>query len=305
MELRVLRYFLAVAREESISDAAEFLHITQPTLSRQLMDLEEELGKQLLIRGKRNRKIMLTEDGMRLRKRAEEIVALADKTEAKFLAADDAVSGDVYIGCGESDAMRIIAKTAVKLRRDYPEIHFHLYSGNAEDVSERMEKGLLDFGIFITSANIDKYDYLKLPAYDTWGLIMRKSDKLAAKDFITPQDLEGLPLIMSRQALVQEDIGRWSKKQIQNLNVVATYNLVYNAAIDAGQTCQHRQRQRFMLPPAETGTAHKFKSRLEKVPDFLQGFAKVSGIPEKRNQCIKIEDSSLHCYPLFLFKFIR
>ena len=231
MELRVLRYFLAVAREESISDAAEFLHITQPTLSRQLMDLEEELGKQLLIRGKRNRKIMLTEDGMRLRKRAEEIVALADKTEAEFLAGDDAVSGDVYIGCGESDAMRIIAKTAVKLRQDYPDIHFHLYSGNAEDVSERMEKGLLDFGIFITSANIDKYDYLKLPAYDTWGLIMRKSDQLAAKDFITPQDLEGLPLIMSRQALVQEDISRWGKKQIQNLNVVATYNLVYNAAI--------------------------------------------------------------------------
>ena len=231
MELRVLRYFLAVAREESISDAAEFLHITQPTLSRQLMDLEEELGKQLLIRGKRNRKIMLTEDGMRLRKRAEEIVALTDKTEAEFLAADDAVSGDVYIGCGESDAMRIIAKTAVKLRQDYPDIHFHLYSGNAEDVSERMEKGLLDFGIFITSANIDKYDSLKLPAYDTWGLIMRKSDKLAAKDFITPQDLQGLPLIMSRQALVQEDISRWGKKQIQDLNVVATYNLVYNAAI--------------------------------------------------------------------------
>lgn len=231
MELRVLRYFLAVAREESISDAAEFLHITQPTLSRQLMDLEEELGKQLLIRGKRNRKIMLTEEGMRLRKRAEEIVALADKTEAEFLAADDAVSGDVYIGCGESDTMRIIAKTAVKLRQDYPDIHFHLYSGNAEDVSERMEKGLLDFGIFITSSNIDKYDYLKLPAYDTWGLIMRKSDKLTAKDFITPQDLQGLPLIMSRQALVQEDISRWGKKQIQNLNVVATYNLVYNAAI--------------------------------------------------------------------------
>ena len=231
MELRVLRYFLAVAREESISDAAEILHITQPTLSRQLMDLEEELGKQLLIRGKRNRKIMLTEDGMRLRKRAEEIVALADKTEAEFLAGDDAVSGDVYIGCGESDAMHIIAKTAVKLRRDYPDIHFHLYSGNAEEVSERMEKGLLDFGIFITSSNIDKYDYLKLPAYDTWGLIMRKSDPLAAKNFITAQDLEELPLIMSRQALVQEDISRWGKKQIQNLNVVATYNLVYNAAI--------------------------------------------------------------------------
>ena len=159
MELRVLRYFLAVAREESISDAADFLHITQPTLSRQLMDLEEELGKQLLIRGKRNRKIALTEDGMRLRKRAEEIIALADKTEAEFLAEGQDISGDVYIGCGESDAMRIIARTAVRLKEDYPDIRFHLYSGNAEDVSERMEKGLLDFGIFITAGDIDKYDY--------------------------------------------------------------------------------------------------------------------------------------------------
>lgn len=122
MELRVLRYFLAVAREESISDAADFLHITQPTLSRQLMDLEEELGKQLLIRGKRNRKIALTEDGMRLRKRAEEIIALADKTEAEFLAEGQDISGDVYIGCGESDAMRIIARTAVRLKEDYPDI---------------------------------------------------------------------------------------------------------------------------------------------------------------------------------------
>lgn len=152
MELRVLRYFLAVAREESISDAADFLHITQPTLSRQLMDLEEELGKQLLIRGKRNRKIALTEDGMRLRKRAEEIIALADKTEAEFLAEGQDIGGDVYIGCGESDAMRIIARTAVCLKEDYPDIRFHLYSGNAEDVSERMEKGLLDFGILLPQA---------------------------------------------------------------------------------------------------------------------------------------------------------
>lgn len=228
MELRVLRYFLAVAREESISDAANFLHITQPTLSRQLMDLEKELGKQLLIRGKRNRKIMLTEEGMRLRKRAEEIIELADKTEAEFLAGDEGITGDVYIGCGESDAMHIIAQTAVKLRKDYPDIHFHLYSGNAEDVSERMEKGLLDFGILITSSVIERYDYLKLPAHDTWGLIMRKSDQLAVKDFITPQDLAGLPLIMSRQALVQEEFKNWG---ISNLNIVATYNLIYNAAI--------------------------------------------------------------------------
>ena len=231
MELRVLRYFLAVAREQSISGAAEYLHITQPTLSRQLMDLEDELGKQLLIRGKRNRRIMLTEDGMRLRKRAEEIVELADKTEAEFLAGGDAVSGDVYIGCGESDAMRIIAKTAVNLRQDYPGIHFHLYSGNADDVSERMEKGLLDFGIFITSSSIEKYDYLQLPAYDTWGLIMRKEDKLAEKKFITPQDLAGLPLLISRQAQVHEEMSSWSSKCSGRLNVVGTYNLIYNAAI--------------------------------------------------------------------------
>ena len=224
-----MRYFLAVAREQSISGAAEYLHITQPTLSRQLMDLEEELGKQLLIRGKRNRKIMLTEDGMRLRKRAEEIVELADKTEAEFLAGGDDISGDVYIGCGESDAMRIIAKTSVKLRQDYPGIHFHLYSGNADDVSERMEKGLLD--IFITSSSIEKYDYLQLPAYDTWGLIMRKEDKLAEKKFITPQDLAGLPLLISRQAQVHEEMSSWSSECSGRLNVVGTYNLIYNAAI--------------------------------------------------------------------------
>lgn len=229
MELRVLRYFLAVAREESISAAADFLHITQPTLSRQLMELEEELGKQLLIRGKRNRKIILTEDGMRLRKRAEEIIELADKTESEFLADGHDISGDVYIGCGESDAMHIIAKTAVKLRQKYPDIRFHLYSGNAEDVSERMEKGLLDFGIFITSGSLDKYDSLKLPDYDIWGVIMPKNDPLAAKEYVTPQDLSGLPLIISRQAV--QVITAWGKQNNIKLNIAGTYNLVFNASI--------------------------------------------------------------------------
>ena len=223
MELRVLRYFLAVAREESISDAADFLHITQPTLSRQLrqlMDLEEELGKQLLIRGKRNRKIALTEDGMRLRKRAEEIIALADKTEAEFLAEGQDISGDVYIGCGESDAMRIIARTAVRLKEDYHDIRFHLYSGNAEDVSERMEKGLLDFGIFITAGD------------DTWGVIMPKNAPLAAKDYITPSDLADLPLIVSRQAVNQE-LTSWGQQHNIHFDIACTYNLVFNAAIMA------------------------------------------------------------------------
>ena len=165
MELRVLRYFLAVAREENITAAAEVLHITQPTLSKQLMDLEKELGKQLFIRGKR--KITLTEEGMFLRRRAQEIVELADKTQSEFLSNEDIISGDIYIGGGETDAMRIVAKTAKELQKNYPGIRYHLYSGNAQDVTERLDKGLLDFGILIGSSNLNKYDYIRLPVTDT------------------------------------------------------------------------------------------------------------------------------------------
>lgn len=165
MELRILRYFLAVAREESISGAAEVLHLSQPTLSRQLMQLEEELGKQLLIRG--NRKVTLTDEGVLLRKRAGEILDLVEKTESEITSSDEIISGDIHIGGGESDAMRIIAKTVQKIQKQNSHIHFHLFSGNADDVSERLDKGLLDFGILIEPANIKKYDYLKLPATDT------------------------------------------------------------------------------------------------------------------------------------------
>lgn len=155
MEIRILRYFLAVAREESISKAAEYLHITQPTLSRQLMELEEELGSKLLNRGKRNHKVTLTDEGMLLRKRAEEIIALVDKTESEFIATNEIISGDIYIGGGETDAMRFIAKTAQKLKKDYPHIRYHLFSGNADDVTEKLDKGLLDFGILIEPADIE------------------------------------------------------------------------------------------------------------------------------------------------------
>ena len=151
MELRVLRYFLAVAREESISGAAEALHVTQPTLSRQMMELEEELGKTLFLRGKR--KISLTEEGMFLRKRAQEIVTLVEKTESEFSAAEETISGDVYIGGGETDAMRLIARAAHRLQSAYPHIAYHLFSGNADDVTERLDKGLVDFGIFIEPAD--------------------------------------------------------------------------------------------------------------------------------------------------------
>ncbi len=230
MEVRVLRYFLAVAREESISKAAEILHITQPTLSRQIMELEQQLGCKLLNRGTRNHKITLTQDGMLLRKRAEEIITLIDKTESEF-ASSDSISGEIYIGGGETDAMRLIAKTAHELKRDYPGIRYHLFSGNADDVTEKLDNGLIDFGILIEPADIKKYNYIQLPAMDRWGLLMRKDSPLAKKEKITPKDLEEIPLITSRQTLVHNEISGWIGGDFDKLNIVATYNLVYNASL--------------------------------------------------------------------------
>uniref|UniRef100_UPI003FEFCA8A LysR family transcriptional regulator n=1 Tax=Eisenbergiella tayi TaxID=1432052 RepID=UPI003FEFCA8A len=229
MDLRVLRYFMAVAREESISGAAESLHMTQPTLSRQLMDLEEEIGKKLLIRGKR--KITLTEEGMLLRKRAAEILDLVDKTEAELTAPDEMVSGDIYIGSGETDAMRLIARIAKDLQKSCPNIRYHLYSGNADDVMERLDKGLLDFGILIEPADMKKYDFIRLPATDTWGLLMPKESPLANREFIRPEDIMDLPIITSNQTMVSNEFSGWLGTSFDKLNIVASYNLVYNAAL--------------------------------------------------------------------------
>ena len=184
MEIRVLRYFLAVAREESISAAADFLHITQPTLSRQLIELEEELGVTLLNRNRKHRRITLTEKGMLLRRRAEEIVALADRTIAEINTSDESISGDVYIGGGETYAIRLIAKTLKQLQQDYPQIRYHLFSGNADDVTKRLDKGLLDVGVFIGSANLERYNYFRLPLVDSWGLLMRKDHPLAQQEYM-------------------------------------------------------------------------------------------------------------------------
>ena len=229
MELRVLKYFLAVAREESISGAAQALHMTQPTLSRQLMDLEEELGKQLLIRG--SRRITLTEEGMLLRKRAAEILDLVEKAEAELTAPDEVVNGDIYIGGGETEAMRMIAEIATGLQRSCPDIRYHLYSGNADDVTERLDKGLLDFGVLIEPANMKKYDYIRLPATDTWGLLMPRDCPLAARPVIRPQDLWDLPIITSRQSMLSNEFSGWLGKEFEKLRIVATYNLVYNASL--------------------------------------------------------------------------
>lgn len=233
MEIRVLRYFLTIAREGSITAAADFLHITQPTLSRQLKDLEQELGKKLFIRSSHS--IILTDEGMLLRKRAEEIVDMVDKLEAEFSSMEETISGDVYIGGGETDAMKQIARIVKDLQVRYPNIRYHLYSGNEDDVTERLDKGLLDFGILIQPADLSKYNYSNIPAKDVWGVVMRKDSPLASKETIQAVDILNVPLICSRQAIKQtfskNEFTDWFGEDFDKLNVVTTYNLAYNAAI--------------------------------------------------------------------------
>ena len=229
MELRVLQYFLAVAREQNISAAAQSLHLTQPTLSRQLKELEEELDKQLMVRG--NRKIILTEEGMLLRKRAEEILELVNRTEQELARSDDAVSGDIYIGTGETDGVRQLARTAKQLQENCPGIRFHIVSGDAVDVCERLDKGLLDFGVLLGDIDKIKYRYLELPMKDTWGVLMRRDSPLSARETVSPRDLWDKPLILSRQVDNKSGLYRWLGKEPSELHTVATYNLIYNASL--------------------------------------------------------------------------
>lgn len=232
MDLRVLQYFLAVAREQSITAAAESLHLSQPTLSTQLKALEEELGKTLLIRGtKGSRKVILTQEGMILRRRAEEILNLVRKTESEISLSDDVVAGDVYIGTGESNIIRLFARTARQLQREYPDIHYHISSGNSAYVMEQLDKGLIDFGLLYDSVDMTKYETLRVPIKDVWGVLMRRDSPLAEKEAICPEDLWDKPLIVSHQKNSGQILSSWLKRDLSELNVVATYNLVLNASI--------------------------------------------------------------------------
>lgn len=237
MDIRVLRYFLAVAREGNITSAANYLHLTQPTLSRQIRDLEEELGQQLLVR--KSHRVTLTPAGMLFRKRAEEIVSMADKTEEEFRSMKDELTGDIYIGGGETDAMSLIAAVCRELQEEHPGIRYHLYSGNAQDVTERLDKGLLDFGLLIQPTDIAKYDCLSIPAKDTWGVILRRDAPLASKSSIRAEELADAPLIFSRQVLEERsegnELAEWFGPAWGSLNIVATFNLCYNAAAMAKQ----------------------------------------------------------------------
>lgn len=232
MELRVLGYFLAVAREQSIVRAAESLHLSQPTLSTQIKALEEELGKQLLIRGsKGTRKVTLTEEGMILRKRAEEILSLVQKTEREISFSDEMIVGDVCIGTGETDAVRFIARAAKELYASYPGIHYHISSGNSDFVSEQLDKGLIDFGIIFGNVDHAKYNSIELPFRDIWGVLMKKDSALAAKETIRPEDLWDKPLIISNQDDSKGTLTAWFKKELSELEIVATYNLLFNASL--------------------------------------------------------------------------
>ncbi len=231
MELRVLQYFLAVAREQSIIRAAEGLHLSQPTLSTQLKALEEELGKQLLIRGtKGSRKVTLTDEGMILRKRAEEILSLVEKTEKEITLSDRYIVGDVHIGTGETDAVRFIAGIAKKLHEEYSGIHFHISSGNSEFVTEQLEKGLIDFGIVFGTVDNTRFNSLELPFKDSWGVLMQKSSPLAKKEKITPEDIWDKPLIISRQA-DNGALTKWMGRELSELDIAGTYNLLFNASL--------------------------------------------------------------------------
>lgn len=232
MDLRVLHYFLAVAREQSITAAAESLHVSQPALSTQLKVLEEELGKRLLIRGtKGSRKVILTEEGMILRKRAEEILSLVQRTEEEISSSDEVIMGDVYIGAGETDTIRFIARAAKKIQNRHPDIHYHVSSGNSEYVLESLDRGLIDFGLLFSSIDTQKYDFISLPVKDIWGVLMRRDSPLAQKETVSPEDLWDKPLIISHQRNSSQYLADWFKKDMASLHVVATYNLVFNASL--------------------------------------------------------------------------
>ena len=230
METRVLRYFLAVAQEGSVTRAARALHLTQPTLSRQIRELEEELGQTLFSRG--GRELSLTREGLLLRQRAEEIVGLAEITEKEFRSlGEKTVSGDLSLGCGESKALSFVTDALKVLQDEHPLIIPHFFSGNGEIVMDRLDKGLLDFAVLMGAENTERYYSLPLPNHDTWGLLMDKDDPMAQKKAITAEDLLDIPLILSSQSLSRDELSGWLGFPMSRLHIAATYTLLFNGSL--------------------------------------------------------------------------
>ncbi len=229
MEIRVLRYFLTVVREESITKASEVLHITQPTLSRQLAQMEEELGVKLFDRG--TRKIKLTNEGILLRRRAEEILQLVDKTEKELVEQAEQVEGKISVGCGEMAAVQLLPELMDSFRQKYPRVTFDLFTATADLVKEQMEKGLLDIGLLLEPIDIEKYDFIRLNIREKWVVLMHPDDPLSGKETVTAKDLSALPLILPRRTNVRSELASWFGSYYEKLNVVFTSNLSTNSAI--------------------------------------------------------------------------
>lgn len=229
IETRLLQYFLAVAEEQSITKAAEYLHITQPTLSKQMMELEDVLGKQLLVRGKK--KVTLTEEGAYLRSRAQEIISLMETTEASFRQNEEIITGDVFIGCGEHRSTFPIMQMIRQMQEEYSDIKFHFFSSNADAIIERLDKGLLDIGILLEPEISPRYDYQKLPFREPWGVLMRKDSPFAEKASLDFKELSTLPLILPSQTSNSNRLTAFFSEAMTEPHVVATYNLIYNAGL--------------------------------------------------------------------------
>lgn len=229
MEIRVLRYFLTVVREESITKASEVLHITQPTLSRQLAQMEEEIGVKLFDRG--TRKIKLTNEGILLRRRAEEILQLVDKTEKELVEQEEQVEGRISIGCGEITSVQLLPELIDSFRQKYPRVTFDIFTATADLVKEQMDKGILDIGLLLEPIDMEKYDFIRLNIRERWVVLMRPDNPLAEKEAVTAKDLSVLPLILPRRMNVRSELASWFGSYYEKLNVVFTSNLSTNSAI--------------------------------------------------------------------------
>ncbi len=228
MEIRTLRYFLAVAREENMTRASEYLHVTQPTLSKQIQSLEDELGKKLFIR--HSFSIELTEEGILLRKRAEDLVKMADKISSEFAALNDVTGGDIYFGLAESYQIRFLARTICQFKKAYPDLRYHITSGDTEQVTEKLDKGLLDFAVLAETPDTAKYNYLSFPDVDIWGLVMPNDCPLAKKEVVCVDDLLGLPLFCSEQGW-NRDIPHWCGEKMEKMHLEGSFRLSYNASL--------------------------------------------------------------------------
>ena len=229
MELRILKYFLMVAKEENITKAAHLLYITQPTLSRQLAQLEEDLGVKLFKRS--NHKVLLTEEGKLLQRRAEEIVILTEKTKKELSYDKESVVGEISIGCGEFLSMDELAQLLSEFQEIYPNVRFDIYSGTAEDIAYKMNQGLLDMGLMFDFINKEKYNFIRLKRKEEWGILVRKDNELAQKKNILPENIKDLPLIITRNPLIQSELANWMGISTGKLNIKSTYTLIYNAAM--------------------------------------------------------------------------